>query len=271
MIFNDFKTFVINLEKEKKKWLELNKELSKKNFKPYRFKAVCGKEIDYNDYKKYIYWSKYIFSFIPRGMAGCGLSHIILNKNIINKNNYYYNLVLEDDVIPLFNDKKDIIKLLEKIPKDADIVNFHINGIIPNYIKNSRKLFIKYKPNKRKFFEFVSSAVAYIITKKGSNKLKNKKFKWHIDLARYFNEELNIYMYNNYKYPKLFDTDESTSNLRSSYKLNLNYPKLNNIIVILSYKYIRIPIINIELNSFDSIFIIFIIFQLIFQLIYKNY
>ena len=62
---------------------------------------------------------------------GCGLSHYKLLDDIYNKYKYSSNrfsLILEDDAIPLFKDKKQLNEIIKDIPIDCDILFLYCQG-----------------------------------------------------------------------------------------------------------------------------------------------
>lgn len=98
--------------------------------------------------------------------VACYLSHIKTLKNLFRKN-LDYVLILEDDVIfDYFDYKKDtLLFLLDELKKQQEEC-IQLSNIIQrkyfNNFVNSKKLLIK---------SYVSSAVAYLITKEGMKKI----------------------------------------------------------------------------------------------------
>ena len=130
-----FKTYYINLEKDKKRNEETIYELNKTNLKYERFNGIDGNKIDkYNDT---------LCNRIPsickkiltNKIIGCALSHIMLYKYIkqCDKNNFA--LILEDDIEvinPELNYKKEINKIVKtynKIKPNWEIIRLHSMGM----------------------------------------------------------------------------------------------------------------------------------------------
>ena len=94
--------YYINLKKDTSRNRDDIKQLSKINdIHINRFEAIDGKSIMENLDKYNENLSSFIKILGTPKIIGCGLSHIILAKQILknndNKNNYY--LICEDDVI----------------------------------------------------------------------------------------------------------------------------------------------------------------------------
>ena len=76
----DYKSYIINLKKDTKKYKKISKRLDDIGLKYSRFDGVNGKNI-VNNYNKYIAY-KHI---LPSGMIGVGLSHYLVCKKHFDK------------------------------------------------------------------------------------------------------------------------------------------------------------------------------------------
>ena len=164
-------------------------------------------------------------------------------------------IIMEDDIFVSKDFNKHVTNIMNMVSKDWDIILLYCQGIC-NYKNNSYKLGV-----------IPGGAVAYLINKTGQEKSKNIKLISHIDIQWYGTSNLNIY-----KRPRpLFTTDESTPSTTSNEKYNFlkffDY-LLGNIFECnlsancaskyLSYKIIRIPCTNIELDFLHLICLIII-------------
>ena len=265
-----FETYVINLKKDIKNFYELEKKLIPKGIYPERFDAVYGKEIkNFDPYNRHI--TNFCKIFCPRGLIGCGLSHYLLLEQIYNQyqlktNSSEFSLVLEDDATPLFKNKKTIEAIIKKMPKDCDILLLFCQGQCYN---NSEK-YIKHKS------EAIGSTAAYLIRNSSIPKFLSKKLYTHVDMQWYGSDSNNVYVYND---KNLFSVDNSTSyNLDGKDKKNIIMSTLDKYIELdnftfsqsLSYKVFRIPIIGIELTTYDIIVGLIFIIIVVILFIYKD-
>lgn len=125
---NKIKIFVINLDKDKKRWKKYERN---KRYK--RFSATLGSKLSKNNkYLKKIIMMWNVSDKQKRNVVGCLLSHLRVMKHIIKErlNNV---LVIEDDALVDF---KKLDKLnLNKIPKDKMI---YFGGIIRSLTLNDK-------------------------------------------------------------------------------------------------------------------------------------
>ena len=271
-----FDTWVINLEKDIQNFNIMKERLSDKNIEPKRFNAIYGKMIkDFTPYKKYI--SSHNRYFGPSGQVGCGLSHYKLLDDIYNKYKYSSNrfsLILEDDAIPLFKDKKQLNEIIKDIPIDCDILFLYCQGKCGYGTWGEKKYIKKNTP-------FSSGAVAYFVRHSSIPKILKNKINFHIDIQWYANWTINTYLYAD----KLFNVDKSTSYNCGKFKQNFMTDTLDKIVPLdnmtmteaLKFRVFKIPFTNIELdgfqlyNIFNGISII-IIGIIVFSILrYKNW
>lgn len=263
---SDFETYIINLKKDIHIYYNLKDILNNMGIYPHRFDAIYGKMIkDYNKYNEFI--TTYCKYLCPKGLIGCGLSHYTLLNNIHNGdlkgNTNDFTLVLEDDVIPLFEDKDEIIEIIDYAPNDCDLLMLHCLGRCP-YDDDNRTLYLK--PTSR----FIGSAAAYLIRNSAIPKLLKTKLFFHVDMQFYNTILDNVYVY----YKPMFRTDDSSSNINESNyatkgyeELSYHFPlKVHNITTerILTYPLVRIPMVDVTVNTFNIIQVVIVITILIF-------
>jgi len=201
------KTFIINLDKYINNFIYQKPILEKIGLKVERFRAINALENEHLKYKKYI--NNISLDFCPTSIIGCGLSHILLSE-FINEQQYEITLIMEDDAFPVY-DKINFNKLLNKtieeisiLDKDWDIIQLHSDAPFPTY---------------ETYFTHIlsGSTAAYLISKKGAEKMKNMKVSWHIDIQTSANSKFKKYR----SHYNLFWTKENTSVNRSEKNLFL--------------------------------------------------
>ena len=150
-----------------------------------KFKGQTGEQIISNPYFKDRIWNLARY-FSPNKTIGILGTHILLSKYLLEQNYFNNNnwvLILEDDVkvndkLTLLSDIKQII--LTKSNENLDIIKLHC---IFNCDNTSNIL--------------SGSAAAYLLSKKGANKIIkfNISYPGHIDWA-FNSKHMNVYNYN---------------------------------------------------------------------------
>lgn len=177
----DIKTYAINLDKNIKKFDELNKSFNKLGIYPERFKAIYGKDLD-KDYIDRI-THPYVQYTIENGRSidadvanegsiGCSLSHIKLWEKLLYSDQDYF-LILEDDAFPnyeenLINDINSYLNKVTETDKKWDIIYL---GYSKSFINKDNKINDIYAIK-----SIIFTTHAYIISKKGAAKLLEKAF-----------------------------------------------------------------------------------------------
>lgn len=226
-------------------------------FHPILFHGVDSQKDEHLQYIDHIDPS--CLNMCPKSVIGCGLSHILLAQKI------YYSgatvaLILEDDAYPKVDNLEDeITKVFNEVPDDWEIIRLHcdthcVDG--QNVIGQN------------------GSTAAYLINRRGMEILMNTKVNNHIDWQQ--NTILNIYK----SKINLFWTDEkrvSTNRIQTATFLSgimdVVYPITSGEKTWddkLSYKTIKIPFIDVEINAIIVYFIIFLVVILIFLYFYNR-
>ena len=92
-----FDVYVINLERDKDRWENVQNEMKKVGITNYhRWDAIDGKKIDNSDLYKYGI-TQSLIDKQGKGIASCAASHVSLLKHI-SDNNLGWTLILEDDI-----------------------------------------------------------------------------------------------------------------------------------------------------------------------------
>uniref|UniRef100_A0A6C0B2K6 Glycosyl transferase family 25 domain-containing protein n=1 Tax=viral metagenome TaxID=1070528 RepID=A0A6C0B2K6_9ZZZZ len=213
-----FNIYIINLDKDVDRLEKITTELKPNTFK--RIKAINGNEHDFINEPSIYKTSKY---FCPKSVLGCNLSHRLALKTFLDESKKDMALVLEDDAEPIH---KNYIERIEKCiysaPDDWDIIKL-------DWMRN-----LPFGDSKKEFLcGYSAFATAYLINKKGANKILNNIIYWHYDV------DINFYglkIYNNSE--KLFK-----QNWNNNGSNNQNIPFLiTNIetIDVLNYKILRV-------------------------------
>lgn len=260
------KTFVINLDKSIENFNYQKPILENIGLNIERFKGINAINNEHLEYKNYI--NNLAIDFSPKGVIGCGLSHILLCEKIKNLN-LEIALIMEDDAFPLFN-KSEFNNILNTtinditiLDKDWDIIQLHSDALFPTH---------------ETYFThaLTGSTAAYLISKKGANKMSKEKVFWHIDV--HTSTSRNFKKYRS-KY-NLFWTQENFSvnrNFSQNFLINIKSQLLTILIPLrgektwndfLNFKIINIPF-HKELTADEIInyfigylFYKFIIFQI---------
>lgn len=259
--YMSYNTYVINMADSTKRWDQISKHLDDIGINYSRFDAIDGNNIE-NKYDEYLTFAKPI---TPNSVIGCGLSHFLATKQHF-ENNDNIAMILEDDAIPMFNDKNVIHNVIETAPKDWEIILLYAQGIT-NYRDNTWEITTKFASG---------SAAAYLINKKGYQKRYNNgnyKLFTHTDCER------SLYDVNVYKTPKpIFmpcDTIGNSCNVESSSTSNIYSNNIFDSITdslyfdetetnitgykgnqIFRYNIIKIPGTNVNLDSIRLLMII---------------
>lgn len=262
-----YRTYVINLKRDIERYHNLKRELAKRNVPVQRFDAIYGKEIkDYGKYSKYI--SKYCQIFCPSGLVGCGLSHYVLLDQIYQSyitndpdgNVPQYTLVLEDDVVPLFEDKTVIDAIVQRMPDDADILLLYCQGqcgyaFKPGTVALAKKYLIPQG-------QMIGSTAAYVIRNTSIPKFLKDKLTFHVDLQWYLNPDIKVCIYNDQlfsiKNDHSYNLDPSQAKRPIAHILDSLPFYFDNTTLSesLAFKIFKIPLVNVELSAMDVIIIL---------------
>ena len=172
------KTFIINLERDRKRKENIIKQLQYHNIQNYEFiKAVDGQngDLQYYDFQVIPDWVEpFTSKVMTKGEIGCALSHYNIWKKIVSEN-LEYSLILEDDIILCenFSEKLDSIcsNILEEL-KEFDLLYL---GRRPLNINNETKIndsIIKVK--------YSYGTHAYIVSNKCSKKLLSCNYLYNL-------------------------------------------------------------------------------------------
>ena len=175
-------TYIVNLEKDKDRMNAISKQLKKENVNFKRFNAIYGKHLDLNTERCKKYFSKKAIEDLKPGQLGCSMSHIILWEEIASKKNNNMYMILEDDAIVPKNFNKEVMKYINEMPNNWDMLLLGANRLIGK--KYSDNLLYTDKSIKR---NGNYGLYAYIIKPKTAEKLLNVCEKMDKTIDHYLN------------------------------------------------------------------------------------
>jgi glycosyl transferase family 25 len=198
---NNIKSYVINLEKYKKKYDLCLKRLSNINISPNRFNAIYIDNENDDEIKKITYPSvqytikngRYAHNNIgSKGAIGCYLSHTTLWKKLLESNEDMF-LIFEDDV----DINENINNFNSKINNNLNLINNNDWDVIFLGYFNFNENEVNKKYTKVK--NIIYGTHAYLINKKGAQKLLNNAFPIVDQIDSYMsfmaiNRNVNSYM-----------------------------------------------------------------------------
>ena len=261
-----YDTYIINLKQDVEKYQRMEKRLKNIGINYTRFDAYYGKNLD----DKYDPLISNYKQFIPKSTIGCGLSHYMVCNNHFKNDKNKIALILEDDAIPLFKDKKIINKIINDAPKDWEIILLYTQGCT------------NYKDNSWDVTTLSGSTMAYLINYKGFKSRFGDDYivKTHTDIERCFSK------CKTYKTPIMYFKPEFSESLTSTnidgfssfYKFldNLYYNELETDVTGFTgsmgskYKILRIPCFDVELDTLGIILYLCLIFMIISIILSKN-
>ncbi len=176
--------YVVNLKKSVDRFENVKKVMNKYNLNFQRFDAVYGKDLSEEEINK----NTNIFCrtlLCNNGSIGCAMSHMQLWRQLLeDKVNHTY-LILEDDIQDIdIEQMNNLINFINNNNFDYDYISLNcVSFLCQNInkgIKVNDKLYLTQKI-------FAMGTAAYIINKKGANKLLNilekEKISYHIDMV----------------------------------------------------------------------------------------
>ena len=133
-----FDIYVINLERDKDRWENVQNEMKKVGIENYhRWDAIDGKKIDNSVLNKHGISDELIYR--SKNVGSCAASHISLLKHI-SDNNLGWTMIMEDDIHFHPNFKSLFPKYWNETPANAIIVYAGYNDHGANF-KNSKQVF----------------------------------------------------------------------------------------------------------------------------------
>ena len=162
------KTFVINLDKDVKRWHQTKTRLTQAGISPIRFSAVYGKDVG-AEHDEHINLT--LKPVIPRSMLGCSLSHILLCKWLGETlSSTECVIICEDDVVPLFRNHSELQTAIATV-SGWDVLLLYYDGFVDEQNDVAAP--------------FTVSNAAYVVTKRGAEALgKVKASLVHSDIQR---------------------------------------------------------------------------------------
>ena len=213
--------------------------LTEAGFSPVGFKGINARKDEHLEYPERV--NGLCQSFCPKGIIGCGMSHVLLAQKLYD-DGVPLALVVEDDAYPKPGfSESDLDSILREAPSDWEILKLHCD------------MYCKDGSSDVKMID--GSTGAYLINEKGIKKLKDTKVFYHIDFQMNASD-IKVYKSSS----NMFVTDEADSAIRGEKKkhwASIFLPKptsgekdTNDLF---SYKLVRVPGTSIELSYGDIV------------------
>ena len=236
-----FSTYVINMKSQPERFETQREHLRAVGIDPERVEGYAYDDISEDEKRRF--FKKYALYIMPKSNLACCYSHLKAMELFLAQSDSPIALVLEDDAYPLFTDKKHLEEKL-KTTGNWDFLFLHCDGVCPMTLGPP--------------LPFSTSAAAYFVTRRGARRALSNKYSNHFDLSRPRGCKRLIDGINS------FWTDEDGA--MSSLGTNRNHgvcPKIlafvrgnrgeKNLSHALGYRLVRIPILNVELDTVDVI------------------
>lgn len=192
-------TYVINLKKDTEKWKNIVDAFKNTDLKLHRFDAIRGTEAPKHLKEKHV--TSFCIKYCPRSVIGCGMSHILLAKYFLEHDPNEVCLILEDDVSPLYNNLierlEKAVETVKKKDKDWDMLKVYAQNYYDT--KNMSKATI-----------YNASTGAYILSRKGAQKMVDMKLYTHVDMQQYY-ANMKIYINNVFLFKTTYDFSSTSS------------------------------------------------------------
>lgn len=220
------KIFYINLEKDQKRKINIEKEIDKLNLSGSRIPGVWWNDLPGKD-QEILYSQKEnersYYKPLVNGEKGCYASHIMAWHKLL-KSNDDYCVILEDDV-NLSNDFKKVIEAINSISSDWDMIK--LMGRKKEKISKKYPLVDSY--DLIQYSKIPSFTAGYLISRQGAEKLLATRIPFgrpiDIDLRFWWENEMRIfgvfpgviYLNENSEQTSIIDRDKN-SNFKTSWR-----------------------------------------------------
>lgn len=187
-----FDIYLINLDKDTDRLEKFTTNISPNQF--IRIPGIHGNEREFHDNQEVFFTSRY---FAPKSAIGCAMSHRLAAKTFLETSDKPFVLICEDDAEPLLPDYiEKIEESIKTAPADWDMIKY---DYLPNYNIGE--------------FNKVPSLIltAYVINKKGAEKLLKHKIYYHFDIELPF-FGLNIYNNSELLFTQIWDENNNSNN-----------------------------------------------------------
>lgn len=230
----------INLDRSQQRRENMEILFKKYNLDNIRISAVDGNSETFSN----IDFGENKFNPKKKYQYACTMSHLKAIKYFVENIDSDNVIIMEDDVSFEFLDmwKYNIKDVIDKKPKNCDVLQLAFNWGNPNY-------FIEHKSNYVKWRNFYST-LSYLVTKKGAIKLINKLFpnnynftnttkNFHVaDVCLYKSVKTFTFKYPLFTYP-----DDNDSNIGSNKSMHQVAKENSKLIYFLTKKSNNVPVL----------------------------
>jgi hypothetical protein len=236
-----FDIYLINLDKDAGRLEKFQNNISPNQF--IRIPGIHGNEHEFHDNQEVFFTSRY---FAPKSALGCAMSHRLAARTFLDTSDKSFALICEDDAEPrLHNYIEKIEESIKHAPPDWDMIKY---DYLPNY-------------NIGKYNKVPSLILtAYLINKKGAEKLLKHKIYYHFDI------ELPFFGLNIYNNPELLFTQIWDENNNSNNRICSKYNPFSYIFEPLNFKAIRLGIYEF---TFADLILFLLALLIIFYMFYN--
>lgn len=225
---------VINMDKDTERWVTVDKVLTDAGIEHRRFAAINGKEVGDEFDDMLVPGTR---SIVPKGVLGSALSHKLAVADFVDRNEFEWLLLLEDDVLGHPKAKKRIEHLIKTAPADCDVMK----------LTSSPEAFAYRKGPLLQKKKFTVDACAQLIRRKGAEKLLKYRiiFPAYADVTPWFMPDLQVYVVRK-DYTTFYQTWEGESN-----NAGKRYPDFR-----LNFKVLKLGPTDIEVTLGDILVVI---------------
>lgn len=213
------KCYIINLDRSKDRYKNIEPLIKKLQLPYQRFEAVDGSQltkeyldtiVDFKAYQKYM-------GHMPRnGTIGCSLSHIRLWEEFL-KTDYEYAFIFEDDVCFNPEQLKCVMEDVIKHHQLWDICSFELlHKGLPVSIKS---LVTGYRLST--YLVEITHTGCYIISRKAARQLLERALPIQIPIDHYFTRGWELGLRFTGVEPRLVQQNEHDSVIESSHRINM--------------------------------------------------
>jgi GR25 family glycosyltransferase involved in LPS biosynthesis len=239
-----FDIYLINLDKDTDRLEKFKTNISPNRF--IRIPGIHGNKQEFHDNQEVFFTSRYL---APKSALGCAMSHRLAAKTFLETSDKPFVLICEDDAEPLLPDYiEKIEESIKTAPADWDMIKY---DYLPNYNIGE--------------FNKVPSLIltAYLINKKGAEKLLKHKIYYFPDIEQLF---FGLNIYNN---PELLFTQIWDENNNSNNRVCTKYNPFCYISEPLNFKAIRLGIYEFTFADLILVLLFLVVFLIIIYRLFQ--
>lgn len=202
------KTYIINLDRDTEQLAKIAKNLENTDLDIVRVSATLGRDASMVEQKKYLVRStfqEYLLPFATSFQKGCAMSHLRVYEEFL-KGDDEYILILEDDARLLYKYQNTglsnkIRQIVSQYPNDWDFIRLISQGFCGINYPHVKPL--------------CGSNAAYIISRKGAERILKNGGVGHIDLIISSLNNFNLYNHKEklFEQPNAYGTSDNATSI----------------------------------------------------------